>query len=142
MRNLLVKRFCTANRSGFQVACGAGFALECAPFPNRCRTALKPGGAILEAKSETMSDTPKTLIEFPADFPIKVMGEQHPEFAATVLNVVREHAPDTEEKHLTIRDSSGGNYLGCTVTVRVENQEQLDNLYRALTAHPMVKVVL
>ncbi|QMT39684.1 HP0495 family protein [Neisseria shayeganii] len=89
-----------------------------------------------------MSETRQNLIEFPTDFPIKVMGAQHPEFAATILNVVREHAPDTEEKHLNTRDSSKGNYLSCTVTIRAESQEQLDNLYRALTAHPMVKVVL
>ncbi|MDO4693117.1 MAG: DUF493 family protein [Eikenella sp.] len=89
-----------------------------------------------------MSETRQNLIEFPTDFPIKVMGAQHPEFAATVLNVVREHAPATEERHMTLRNSSGGNYLACTVTVRAESQAQLDNLYRALTAHPMVKVVL
>lgn len=93
-------------------------------------------------KAEAMRAPRETLIEFPADFPIKVMGAQHPEFAATVLNVVREHAPDTEAQHLRIRPSSGGNYLACTVTVRAESQAQLDNLYRALTAHSMVKVVL
>ena len=89
-----------------------------------------------------MSETRENLIEFPTDFPLKIMGVQHPEFAATVLDVVRQYAPDTEEKHLTIRDSSKGNYLSCTATVRAESQEQLDNIYRALSSHPMVRVVL
>ncbi len=93
--------------------------------------------------SGTSPDNDKTsLIEFPCDFPLKVMGPQHPEFSATILNVVREHAPNTQEHHINTRPSSQGNYLGATVTVNVHSQEQLDNIYRALTAHPMVKVVL
>lgn len=89
-----------------------------------------------------MSEARQNLIEFPTDFPLKIMGAQHPEFAATILDVVRQHAPGTEAKHLAVRDSSKGNYLSCTVTVRAESQAQLDIIYRALTAHPMVKVVL
>ena len=89
-----------------------------------------------------MSETRQTLIEFPSSFPIKIMGHKHPEFVDTILAVVCEHAPDTTHAHVQTRDSSGGNYIGCTITVRAESQEQLDNLYRTLTAHPMVKVVL
>ncbi len=90
-----------------------------------------------------MSQTPPAkLLEFPCQFPLKIMGAQHPEFATTVLSVVREHAPDTGEQHMSTRDSRGGNYLSCTISVWVESQEQLDNIYRALTAHPVVKVVL
>ena len=89
-----------------------------------------------------MSEARENLIEFPTDFPLKIMGAQHPEFAATILDVVRQYAPGTEEKHLAIRNSSKGNYLSCTGTVHAESPAQLDNIYRALTAHPMVKVVL
>ncbi|MDF7675564.1 DUF493 family protein [Neisseriaceae bacterium ESL0693] len=89
-----------------------------------------------------MSDNRQSIIEFPLDFPIKVMGEQHPEFSATVLNVVQQHAPQTTEAQVTTKPSSKGNYLSATVTIRAENQEQLDNIYRALSSHPMVKVVL
>lgn len=87
--------------------------------------------------------TDKTsLIEFPCQFPIKVMGEVHPEFEKNILETVRLHAPDTEPHHITSRPSSKGNYTGATVQVNVENQEQLDNIYRALSGHEMVKVVL
>lgn len=84
----------------------------------------------------------KSLIEFPCQFPIKVMGAVHPDFEKNILETVRKHAPDTEPHHITTRPSSKGNFTGATVQVNVENQEQLDNIYRALTDHEMVKVVL
>ncbi|KAE9496178.1 hypothetical protein F9Z36_2053 [Neisseria gonorrhoeae] len=83
-----------------------------------------------------------SLIEFPCAFPLKVMGAVHPEFEQAVLDTVRLHAPDTQAHHITTRPSSKGNYTGATVQVKVENQEQLDNIYRALTSHELVKVVL
>ncbi len=89
-----------------------------------------------------MSDTRADLIEFPSQFPIKIMGANHPDFAATILAVIQQHAADTAAEHMQIRPSSKGNYLGATVTVYVHNQDQLDDIYRALTSHPMVKVVL
>lgn len=84
----------------------------------------------------------KTLIEFPCRFPLKIMGAKHPDFAAEVVRVVNEHSPETDAGHLQERESSGGNYTGLTLSVHVESQEQLDKIYRALTSHPMVKVVL
>ena len=97
-----------------------------------------------------MSETnQETLLEFPCRFSIKIMGAKHPEFAAKVLEfavqileTVRLHAPDTAEHDMRHRESSQGNYQGVTVTINAENKEQLDNIYRALTSHPMVKVVL
>lgn len=83
-----------------------------------------------------------SLIEFPCTFPLKIMGAQHPEFESAVLAAIRTHAPDIEAQHITTRPSSKGNYLAATAKVNVESQEQLDNIYRALTSHPMVKVVL
>lgn len=82
------------------------------------------------------------LIEFPTKFPIKIMGENHPVFTETILAVVQEHAPNTTQEHIQTRNSRQGNYIGCTVTVYAESQMQLDNIYLALTAHPLVKVVL
>ncbi|MCF7521469.1 YbeD family protein [Neisseria sp. ZJ106] len=84
----------------------------------------------------------KSLIEFPCTFPLKVMGAVHPDFEKAVLETVRLHAPDTEARHITTRPSSKGNYTGATVQVNVSSQEQLDNIYRALTSHELVKVVL
>lgn len=83
----------------------------------------------------------ETLLEFPCEFPLKIMGEHHETFTDVILKVVQEHAPDTQEKHITTRLSSKGNYIGATIVVNAMSQEQLDNIYRSLTSHPMVKVV-
>ncbi|BBP02693.1 UPF0250 protein [Sulfuriferula plumbiphila] len=83
-----------------------------------------------------------SLIEYPSDFPIKIMGAAHPEFARTILEVVLQYAPDFDAASMEMRPSSGGNYLSVTCTVRATSREQLDNLYRALSSHAMVKLVL
>ncbi|MCX4163988.1 MULTISPECIES: DUF493 family protein [Paraburkholderia] len=84
----------------------------------------------------------ESLIEYPCDFPIKVMGKSHPEFAETIVTVIRQFDNSVDAERIEVRPSSGGNYTGLTVTVRAVNREQLDDIYRALTGHPMVKVVL
>jgi len=89
-----------------------------------------------------MSPVNESLFEFPCDFPIKVMGKSHPDFAETIVTVVREFDPAFEASRIEMRASSGGNYIGLTVTVRATSREQLDDIYRALTGHPMVSVVL
>ena len=83
-----------------------------------------------------------SLIKYPTDFPLKIMGATHPECQATIANVVLEHAPDFEPATIECRPSKAGNYLSLTCTIRAQNREQLDNLYRALTSHHMVKMVL
>lgn len=89
-----------------------------------------------------MSPVNESLFEFPCDFPIKVMGKSHPDFAETIVTVVRDFDPTFEASRVEMRASSGGNYIGLTVTVRATSREQLDDIYRALTGHPMVSVVL
>jgi putative lipoic acid-binding regulatory protein len=70
------------------------------------------------------------------------MGKSHPEFADTIVEVVRKFDSEVDPASVEMRPSSGGNYTGLTVTVRAISQDQLDDIYRALTGHPMVKVVL
>ncbi|HEX7936169.1 MAG TPA: DUF493 family protein [Paraburkholderia sp.] len=94
------------------------------------------------SKEQRMNSANETLLEFPCDFPIKIMGKSHPEFAETIVSVVRQFDNDVDAARIESRPSSGGNYTGLTVTVRATSREQLDNIYRALTGHPMVKVVL
>ena len=83
-----------------------------------------------------------SLLEFPCDFPLKIMGANVADFAQTIAEVVRIHAPEFDAATMAMRPSKAGNYLALTCTVRATSQAQLDALYRALTAHPMVKVVL
>ena len=83
-----------------------------------------------------------SLIEYPCDFPIKIMGATHDAFAQTMVELIVLHDPEFDAGKMEMRPSSKGSYIGLTVTVRATSREQLDNLYRALSAHPMVKVVL
>ena len=82
------------------------------------------------------------LLQFPCDFPIKVMGERRDDFADAIVAVVRTHAPDFDPSAVEMRASSSNRYLSLTCTIKATSREQLDSLYRALTSHPMVKVVL
>lgn len=85
--------------------------------------------------------SPSPLV-FPTDFPIKVMGRRVEGFAQQIGAVVREHAPDFDTKTMEVRASKFGNYVSLTATVHATSREQLDTLYRALTGHPLVKIVL
>ncbi len=91
-----------------------------------------------------MKDIPpeQSLIEYPSDFPIKVMGVQHPELAQLLTEVVLQYDPQFDPATVEMRPSSKGNYIGLTFTVRATSREQLDNLYRALHGHALVKIVL
>jgi putative lipoic acid-binding regulatory protein len=82
------------------------------------------------------------LFDFPCDFPIKVMGATHPEFRDAVVTVIREFDDQFDIERIEVRPSSGGKYTGLTITVRARSRAHLDDIYRALTGHPMVKVVL
>jgi putative lipoic acid-binding regulatory protein len=89
-----------------------------------------------------MDQKTDTLIEYPSDFPIKIMGAMHDDFAQTMVELVTLHDPEFHAGRMDMRASTKGNYLALTATVRATSREQLDNLYRALSSHPMVKVVL
>ena len=83
-----------------------------------------------------------SLITYPCDFPIKVMGKAHPDFAQTLTGLVLQFDPDFDPATVEMRPSKGGKYLGLTFTIRATSRAQLDALYRALHAHAMVSVVL
>lgn len=83
-----------------------------------------------------------TLLDFPCDFPLKIMGARSDDFAQTIAAIVIEHAPEFDAATMEMRPSRAGNYLALTCTIRAISQAQLDALYRALSAHPLVKVVL
>jgi len=84
----------------------------------------------------------KSLIEYPSAFPIKVMGVHAEGFTEAVVAVARQFDPAFDAATIEARPSKAGNYLGLTLTVTATSREQLDELYRTLSTHPMVKVVL
>ena len=83
-----------------------------------------------------------TLLEFPCDFPIKIMGMHQDDFARSMVEIVLRHAPDFAAESVEMRASATGKYLSLTCTIRATSRAQLDNLYVELTGHPLVKVVL
>ncbi|MBG7622338.1 DUF493 family protein [Herbaspirillum sp. AP02] len=84
----------------------------------------------------------ESLIEYPSDFPIKVVGVTHDAFAETIVAMVIEHDPEFHAGKVEMRPSTQGKYLSLTLTVRATSRTQLDNIYRALSTHEMVKFVL
>ena len=84
----------------------------------------------------------QSLIEYPSAFPIKVMGPHAEGFVEAIVEVARQFDPEFDAATVETRPSKGGNYLGITITVTATSRVQLDELYRTLTTHPMVKIVL
>jgi putative lipoic acid-binding regulatory protein len=84
----------------------------------------------------------ESLIQYPTDFPIKIMGRREPRLVHTIVEVVRRHAPDFDPATVDMRTSKKNNYLSVTCTVRATSREQLDALYQELCDHPMVVMVL
>ena len=96
-----------------------------------------------------MSDHPKdigegeeSILKFPTMFPIKAMGKREEGFAQTVLEIILKHAPDFDASTMEMRPSKNGNYLSVTATINAQSKAQLDDIYRALTAHPAVLMAL
>ena len=90
----------------------------------------------------TEPQSEQTLLEFPCEFPIKIMGLTRDDFAQTILAIVHRHAPDFDGATMEMRSSSGAKYLSLTCTINAKSKAQLDDLYRELSKHEMVKIVL
>jgi len=99
-----------------------------------------------------MSDTPASpttafdrleqLLEFPVDFPPKIMGRRVDGFAQAISDTVREHVPGFDPGTMVLRPSSQGTWMSLTVVVHIESRAQLEALYQAVAGHPMVRIVL
>ena len=83
----------------------------------------------------SQTDPEPSILAFPCDFPIKIMGRTQAGFAQAVTEIVRRHAPDFDPATLEMRPSREGRYLSLTCMVRAVSREQLDHLYRELSDH-------
>lgn len=95
--------------------------------------------------AESMSavfDRIEKLLEFPAVFPMKVIGQRVDGFAQRISELVLAHVPDFDPASIEIRVSAKGSYLSLTVTPTVQDRVQLEGLYRALSEHPLVRIIL
>jgi uncharacterized protein len=84
----------------------------------------------------------ESLIVYPCAFPIKVMGAKVEGFVHAITLIAQQFDPSFDATTLELRESKKGNYLGITITVTATSREQLDELYRTLSTHQMVKMVL
>lgn len=83
-----------------------------------------------------------SLIDFPCPFPLKIMGKAEDAFAQAVLPIITRHDPAFDGSRVEMRASSAGKYVSLTCTVQATSRAQLDALYRELSSHPLVKIVL
>ena len=84
----------------------------------------------------------QSLIQYPSQFPIKVVGAKVDGLVHAITQITKQFDPTFDPATIELRESKGGKYLGVTVTVTATSRAQLDELYRTLSTHPMVKVVL
>ena len=87
-----------------------------------------------------MSD--ETLLEFPCEFPIKIMGKETPEFHALARGLVEEYAGPLADSAIQSSLSRNGRFASITATINAQSQQQLDEIYQALTAHEDVLMAL
>lgn len=84
----------------------------------------------------------ESLLEFPCDFPIKVMGYNSADFETLMVEIIQQHAPDLDMTLLTARESRNGRYLSLTIPIRATSRAQLDAIYQALSDHDGVVMAL
>lgn len=89
-----------------------------------------------------MSDKGQTLLEFPCDFPVKMMGKDRPAFHAAARAVIEQHAGPIDEQTVRAASSSNGRFVSLTFTIRASSQQQLDAIYMDLSAHEEILVAL
>ena len=90
----------------------------------------------------TPGEGKESLIEFPCHFPIKVMGKNVPQFSQVICDLLLSMNPNFNVAGVEMRPSSKGNYLSLTCEVYVHNKDELDDIYRALSGHELVSIVL
>ncbi len=88
------------------------------------------------------SDQDATAFEFPCEFPIKAMGLASDDFDALVVGIVVRHVGDITEGAVAVRPSRNGKYVSVTVTFEAQDKDQLDDLYRELSGHERILMVL
>lgn len=89
-----------------------------------------------------MADDEDTLLEFPCEFPIKIIGKADCDLDMLVFSLVSPHVPDLGEGAIRTRLSREGNYQSVTVTIQATSKAQLDDIYRALSARDEIIMVL
>lgn len=83
-----------------------------------------------------------SLIDFPTDFVIKVFGPNKQQFIDEISQLVISNCEKNDTPSLTHQFSKNKQYISISVTVYVTSKPGLDKIYKALTTHPHVKMVI
>lgn len=86
--------------------------------------------------------TEESVIEFPCEFPIKMMGRDTPKFHATAVSLVENHVGPIDDGNIKMNASGKGNFVSITVTITATSQQQLDDIYRDVSGHEDVLMAL
>jgi putative lipoic acid-binding regulatory protein len=89
-----------------------------------------------------MSGSDSELLQFPCEFPIKVMGRDCESFRSLTLAIVETHAGPLESRRISERPSAKGNFIALTYTIEAQSRQQLDAIYQELTDSGVVLVAL
>lgn len=84
----------------------------------------------------------ETLLTFPSEFPIKVMGRNDVTFEKLVADTIAVHVEGFDAGSLTVRESNGGKFLAVTAVFTAQSKAQVDAIYQSLSKHPSVLMVL
>ena len=84
----------------------------------------------------------ESIIEFPCEFPIKMMGRDTPEFRVTAQSLIESHVGPVTDDAVRINLSNKANFVSVTVTVTATSQQQLDDIYRDVSGHDDVLIAL
>ncbi len=84
----------------------------------------------------------ESLLTFPCEFPIKMMGRTQDGFADAMLQIILRHVPEFDAATMEMKPSRKGNYISLTCTVMATSQAQLDDIYKEISKHPMVLMAL
>lgn len=95
-----------------------------------------------EIKNENTEELPAALLQFPCEFPMKIVGERTDEFAQEIASIIQKHCPSFDAAEVEMKASAKGNYLSLGVLINATSQDMLDNLYKEITAHNKVRFVL
>jgi putative lipoic acid-binding regulatory protein len=91
----------------------------------------------------SFKDKEETLLTFPCEFPIKIMGKAHEDLKTLVLETLAKHAPEFDEAvSLTIKESKDANYHAITAVIQAQSKAQLDSIYEVLSANDLVLMAL
>ena len=93
-------------------------------------------------KISIVTNTKKDIFNFPCEYPIKVLGENQPDFQKTVCNIVEIHAGKLHTNQIAIKYSSKRKYISLTVRIIATSRQQLDSLNQDLQSCPLVSYLL